>query len=216
MAHPLLKMFIDAADGRFPAPDGGVTFTGPLPGGMQAVVGFTGHAVFATPLGAADFDDLQLDGFGASLHPEVLLRLAGGGTIYGNDVTLVARGTGLDPAAQPVLTASDRWEEHPRVQFARSQRSNVQVYGDETGFVTLSSGLAERREMGVEINPEFHGSGTGRRFLDGARQLVGVDEWLFAAVAPGNARSLRSFLSQGFVPIATEILIGRPSTPEAS
>jgi hypothetical protein len=32
-------------------------------------------------------------------------------------------------------------------------------------------------------------------------------ELLFAAVAPGNARSLRSFLSRGFVPIGSEVLI---------
>jgi hypothetical protein len=30
---------------------------------------------------------------------------------------------------------------------------------------------------------------------------------VFAAVAPGNARSLRAFLSEGFVPVGSEVIV---------
>jgi hypothetical protein len=34
-----------------------------------------------------------------------------------------------------------------------------------------------------------------------------VNEPVFAAVSPGNARSLRAFLAAGFVPLGSEALI---------
>ena len=40
-----------------------------------------------------------------------------------------------------------------------------------------------------------------------AIHLVPEGELLFAAVSPGNARSLRAFLSLGFTPIGSECLI---------
>lgn len=49
----------------------------PLAGGLEAVVCLTGHAVLATGLAEADVAALAPDGFGAALHPAVLLRLAG-------------------------------------------------------------------------------------------------------------------------------------------
>jgi hypothetical protein len=47
----------------------------------------------------------------------------------------------------------------------------------------------------------------GRDLIDQALSMTPRGELLFAAVAPGNARSLRSFLSCGFVPIGSEVLI---------
>ncbi len=204
MDHPLLARFLDAAAGRFPPADGSVVFVDPLRGGLEAVVGFTGFAVIATRLDEADFADLAVDGFGAALQPEVLLRLADGGEVHSNDLTMVTTGTGPDPDALP---PTDRWDDHPRVRFARSLRSAVVVHGDETGFVTIARGLAGRTEMGVEVTAKLQGSGAGRVLIERARGLLAPDQYLFAAVAPGNARSLRSFLSQGFVPIGTEVLI---------
>ena len=94
--------------------------------------------------------------------------------------------------------------------YARARRTDVVVHGDADGFVTLASGLAGRREMSVEVVPDRHDSGTGRRLIAEARALVPVGEWLFAAVSPGNARSLRAFLSQGFVPIGSEVHLTAP------
>lgn len=212
MDHPLLLPMLEAAEGRFPPVDGAVRFVEPLTNGMEAVVGFTGHAVIATRLEADDFTDLSLDGFGSALQPETLLRLAGSGSVHSNDLTLVAPGAGPGLASgsgsdSDVLPKTDRWDDHPRVQFARSIRSNVVVHGDETGFATIATGLAGRTEIGVELVAEVQGTGAGRALIAKARRLLNPDQWLFAAVAPGNARSLRSFLSQGFVPIGTEVLI---------
>ncbi|MGH8949470.1 MAG: GNAT family N-acetyltransferase, partial [Acidimicrobiia bacterium] len=47
----------------------------------------------------------------------------------------------------------------------------------------------------------------GRDLISQALAMMPRGELLFAAVAPGNARSLRSFLSCGFVPSGSEVLI---------
>jgi hypothetical protein len=52
--HPLLASFLDAVDGRFLPADGGVTAVPALPRGLECSVAFTGHAVIATALPAAD------------------------------------------------------------------------------------------------------------------------------------------------------------------
>jgi L-amino acid N-acyltransferase YncA len=58
--------------------------------------------------------------------------------------------------------------------------------------------------MSVETSP----SGVpGRDLIEQALAIIPRGEQMFAAVAPGNARSLRSFLSCGFVPIGSEVLI---------
>ncbi len=186
----------------FPPADGQVTYVPPMERGIEAVVAFTGHAVIASRLQRADLADLSPDGFGASLAPAVLLRMGGPGCIGTIDVTVVARGTGGGS-----LPIADGWDGHSRVRRARRLRSDVVVHGDQRGLVTLGRGLAGRKEMSIEIPPGLHGSGTGRRLIAEARALVEPSEWVFAAVSPGNARSLRAFLSQGFVPIGSEVLI---------
>jgi hypothetical protein len=205
VGHPLLQYFRDAAGGRFPPVDGGVTYLPALGAGFEAVVSFTGHAVIASRLGADELADLRLDGFGAALDPRVLQRLTGSGTVGVIDVTLAGTGTGR--GGPP---ATNLWDDHARVAQARSLRDDVRVFGDERGFVTIASGLAGRVEMSIQTIDAMHDSGLGRRLIAGALGLVGAGEPLFAAVSPGNARSLRAFLSQGFVPLGSEVLI-RPS-----
>jgi hypothetical protein len=203
MTHPLLDVMLDAARGEFPPVDGAVTFLPGLPGGNRAIVALTGHAFIAADLDAGDFDGIELDGFGAALAPAAVLRVAGDGRIGVNDVTLVARGTSRGTSA-PTTTA---WDDHPRVRYARRLRSNVVVRGDERGFVTLSEGLAGRTEMSIELADPAGSSGAGRRLILDAVGGVPEDDYLFAAVSPGNARSLRSFLAAGFAPIGSEVII---------
>lgn len=205
MAHPLLRALLDAADGRFPPADGGVTALPPLDDGTSAVVSLTAHALVASHLRPGELRDLALDGYGAALAPATLLRLAAGGRIGVIDVTLCARGLGGGQ-----LPETDQWDGHERVRYARALRTDVVVHGDADGFVTIAAGLAGRREMSVELVGAAHGAGAGRRLIDETRRLVPAGEWLFAAVSPGNARSLRAFLSQGFVPIGSEVLLGSP------
>jgi len=201
--HPLLGFFSRAAAGVFPPADGGVTLVSSLAGGREAIVCFTGHAVLATRLTIDAFGELGPDGFGGALHPRVQMLMAGGGEIDGNDVTLVANGLG----GPSELTETSQSDDHPRATYARGLRANVRIYGNESGFVTLGDGLAGRRELGIEVREDLHGSGAGRHLINQARRLVASDAHVFAGVSPGNARSLRAFLSQGFVPIGSEVII---------
>ena len=116
---------------------------------------------------------------------------------------LFTRGTGT--SGLPRRTDAD---DHPRVKYARQYRSDVVVYGDERGLVTIGAGLAGRRELSVEA--DTHNRGLGTELIAEAVGLVPAGELLFAAVSPGNARSLRAFLSLGFTPIGSEALI-RPA-----
>jgi hypothetical protein len=203
MRHPLLDFLITAADGKFPPVDGGVTIVPPLAGGWECSVAFTGHAVIATSRPADEIVQRGADGFGGSMSPDVLRYLAGpDGFIGVIDVMLVTRGTGR--SVLPLRTDAD---DHPRVQYARQYRSDVKVYGDERGLITLADGLAGRRELSVEASA--HNRGWGRSLIAEAIGLVPAGELLFAAVSPGNARSLRTFLGLGFTPIGSEVLIRR-------
>lgn len=175
----------------------------PLAGGHEAIVCFTGHAVIATRLAFDELGEPAPDGYGAALHPRIQLLMADDGVVGVNDVTLVAHGLG----GRSPLTRTERWDDHPRVAHARALRSDVAVYGDESGFITIGAGLAGRNEMSVEVPEDRQNSGGGRRLLHAARQMTPRGSHLFAAVSPGNARSLRAFLSQGFVPIASEVII---------
>jgi L-amino acid N-acyltransferase YncA len=83
----------------------------------------------------------------------------------------------------------------------------VQVFGDERGLVTLARGLGGVREVSFEVTPDRRGRGDGRALLREARALVPAGEPLFAAVAPGNAASLRALLAAGFTPIGSVLLI---------
>lgn len=202
MAHPLLSVLTDAASGRFPTVDGGVTFMPPLRPGLEAVVSLTGQVFLATSMAAPDFADLPLDGFGAALNPAVLLRLAGDGGVVGVvDATLVARGTGRGgPPPRADLDA------HPRVEHARALRDEVQVFGDDRGLVTVARGLAGRTEISVETAPGQE-RGAGRSLITDTLGLVPEGEPAFAAVSPGNARSLRAFLAVGFQPVGSEVIV---------
>jgi GNAT superfamily N-acetyltransferase len=204
MHHPLLDLLTGAAEGRFPEVDGAVTVLPPLAGGWECSVAFTGHAVVATARSADEVLGQGPDGYGGSMAPDFLRWLAGPRGFVGViDAMLYTRGTGT--STLPLRTDADH---HPRVQYARQYRSDVRVYGDERGLVTIGAGLAGRRELSVEA--DTHNRGFGTALIKEAVGLVPAGELLFAAVSPGNARSLRAFLSLGFTPIGSEALI-RPA-----
>ncbi|MER6141499.1 hypothetical protein ABT174_15720 [Streptomyces sparsogenes] len=212
--HPLLALFRNAADGRFLPADGQVTTLPALPRGLECSVAFTGHAVIATALSPGEVQAQEPDGYGGSLAPDFLRYLAGqDGRIGTLDAVLVARGTSGSPRLPQRLDAED----HPRVRHARDLRTGVRVYGDERGLVTLADGLAGRREISIELDqPGISGSssGLGRSLLRDALTLVPAGEPVFAAVSPGNARSLRAFLAAGFIPLGSEVII-RPERTTA-
>ncbi|HEY8473440.1 MAG TPA: hypothetical protein VIL37_12505 [Natronosporangium sp.] len=201
--HPLLRLLLAAAEGRFPPVDGAVTILPALAAGLECSFAFTGHAVIATALPASAVREQRPDGFGGSVTPDFLRWLAGpAGAIGMLDVTLVGRGRGGGgPPARPDQA------DHPRVRHARALRTAVRVYGDERGLVTLGRGLAGRCELSIEAVPDGQGRGWGRSLLADALGLVPAGEPVFAAVSPGNARSLRAFLATGFTPIGSEVII---------
>lgn len=209
--HPLLAVQLAAAQGTFPAVDGEVEFLPALPRGIRAVLSFTGHAFVATDQDQSVFSDLSLDGFGGALQPEVLVRLGQGGYRFGHlDLILVGRGLGAGDdsavAGGSGLPLRADLDDHPRVQFARAQRERVRVFADDRGLVTLADGVAGRPELSIEVDPGRIGGGTGRALLRDALALVPAGAPIFAAVTPGNARSLRMFLASDFRPIGSQIL----------
>jgi hypothetical protein len=159
--HPLLDLYLSCAKGRFPAVDGALRVLPALDAGLEASTAFTGHAVVCTALEPRAVHARGVDAFGGSLAPPFLCWLAGeSGSIGSLDVTLVGRGRG-----QGRLPRRHDLEEHPRVRLARGQRHDVEVYGDERGLVTLSNGLAGRRELSIEVVNAEQGRGLGRALL---------------------------------------------------
>lgn len=202
-SHPLLDVLLRAAGGTWPAVDGGVDFVPPLGPGLRCVLSFTGHAYVATDQAESAFADLALDGFGRAVDPATLLRLAGpGGEVGVLDATLAGRGLGGGRLPErPDLAA------HPRVRHARRLRRDVRVYGDDRGLVTLGRGLAGRLELSIEVNAGRQGRGLGAGLLADGLALVPAGEIVFAAVSPGNVRSLKLFLAAGFTPVASEVIV---------
>ena len=204
-ANTLLTLLHAAADGRFPPVDGCVTYLAPPAAHLEAVVAFTGHAVICSRFSESDLSDLHPDGYGHASHPDVLQRMAGTERIIGVlDAILVRRAVGGNPL--PRRTDLDA---HSRVVHARSIRTNVSVYGDERGLITLGAGLAGRRELSIEVSTGGQGRGWGPTLLRDGLATAPIGELVFAAVSPGNARSLRMFLSAGFQPIGSEVILHR-------
>jgi len=202
IVHELHRVLLDAVDGRFPAVDGGVDIVAPMAGDHHAVVEFTGHSFVLTDRDRDDVRARGADGFGGASHPDLLRWLAGpDGWIGSHDAVLAARGIGGGR-----LAGRDDLDDHPRVVRSRHHRRDVDVYGDETGVVTIGRGLVDRLEVSVEVFPAGM-AGAGRRLIVEALGLVPAGEIVFAQVAPGNAASLRAFLSCGFAPIGAETLL---------
>ncbi len=226
LASPLLRALTSAANGQFPDVDGGVTF---LPAfiapdatsTLEIVMAFTGHAFVATSTDPALVLAAGADGYGMASSPAVLSLLGGANSTTGErssfgvtDATMFSRGTGapaaLGSARAAGLSLRTDLEDHHRVRHARRIRHDVVVYGDERGLVTLGIGFAGRRELSVEAAPEGQGRGWGRSLITDALALVPEGEVTFAAVAPGNARSIRAFLGVGFTIVGSETIIVRP------
>ena len=167
---------------------------------------FTGHAYLAVR------DDLvsrlpldRLDGFGGAHDPRVVAELAGTGWIDCLDALLVHPGVA---GADARLVERPDLSDHPRAQLARRMRRDVRVLGrperTDTDLVTVSVGVAGLTELGVEVGT---GRSPGRDLISAA--LASVEGPVVAAVAPGNARALRTFLATGFIPVGSVQLFER-------
>jgi RimJ/RimL family protein N-acetyltransferase len=211
--HPLTHLLMEAAAGRFPAPDGRVEVVGPPPGPSDAVVAFTAHSVIAVGLdpeevrGRLDPGDL-----GAAMSVEFLAWLAGrldtrAGML---DLVMVAPRPGLDEEL-PELVARDDLVDHPRLARSRRYRRDLRCYSDvqDRALIVVGRGLAGRWEMGIEIGPAHQEAGLGRALARSTARLALDGEPLFAQITPGNARSIRAFLAAGYRPIGSEVVLLR-------
>ncbi|MGN6688955.1 MAG: hypothetical protein ACTHK1_15650 [Actinomycetales bacterium] len=211
VAHPLARILTDASRGAYPPADGAWQRLPPWRPGVEGIVALTGHAYLAVGDDVADgvLEALPIDGFGGAHDPRVILTLCGDGWMDSLDV-LVA-GSGI-PAAEPLVARPDL-ADHPRVRYAAALRDDVIPYSiatgleREAGVVIVSRGIGGLREVSVEVTQRF--TGLGRRLLSAARGLWPEDEIAVAAVAPGNAASLRAFLAAGFAPIGS-VQVYRP------
>lgn len=138
--HRLAHLLRAAAEGEFPPATGGVEVVSRCPPGkVEWVVAFTGHAVVATDRSHEEVLARGPDGYGAALSPAFLLWLAGeGGHVGCQDAVLVGRDEGGPDRG---LSRRHDLDDHARVEHARALRSDVRVYGDDTGFVTWGVGL---------------------------------------------------------------------------
>jgi hypothetical protein len=88
-------------------------------------------------------------------------------------------------------------------------RCDVRVHRDERDLISLAKDLAGRDEISIESPEATFVKGGGRSLLRDVLAAWPEGQPLFAAVSPGNARSLRAFLTSGFRPVVSEVLIDR-------
>jgi hypothetical protein len=157
----------------------------------------------ATELPADQVLDCGIDGFGSALDPGFVSWLAGpGGWLDCLDVLVTALGTGAGgPPRRDDLSG------HRRARHARQVRGEVAVHADERGLVTVGAGIGGLAEIGIEVAEAMRNRGVGRSLVADALGLVPPGEPVLAAVAPGNAASLRVFLAAGFRPLGAVHLV---------
>lgn len=221
----------EAAAGRPPAADGGVTVLPRAAGGaVAAVVGFTAHNVVAAdvdpdwvravlPAGdlaapmSARFVGALADLVGAEPDAFDSVMVAPGRPVPGPLGSPGAGGSGVGAPAgvveAPVLGRLVEVEAagHGRVVRAERYRTGVRAYAAGGGLVIVGRGLAGRWEVAVEVEPAYRGRGVGRALVAAAPALVPPGETLWAQVSPANVASLRAFLAAGYRPVAAEILL---------
>lgn len=201
------EILTEAAQGRFPPPDGDVTVL-PQPSERDAgVLGFTAHAVIFTD---ADPDwvkgQLTKGDLAAPLSAAFLHALATATNRKAGSLDILCVAESLPGQAPAELTAQPA-STHSRVLRALNYRDEVQTWRADGGIVLIGRGVAGRLETAIEVDEDRRGRGLGRRLAVAARHLVPPETSLWAQIAPGNAASVRAFLAAGFVPVGAEVLL---------
>jgi hypothetical protein len=210
MVHPLAVLLDEAAHGRFPDPDGSVRVLPPLPGGLDALVSFTGTFAVAGALSPAEVAERVPHGdLSVPMSAAFVQWVAGrlGARAATLDAVLVAVSAGGPPTE--LVEVAPR--EHPRVRRALRYRRDVRAYetADRSGVVVLGRGITGRWEIGFEVAEPARGAGLGRTLAARGVRLLPEGTPVWAQVAPGNAASLRAVLGAGFRPVGAEVLFVR-------
>lgn len=225
--HAIAQMILEAAAGRFPVPDGAWRRVAPWRPGLEAVVAFTGHAVFCLEGDVEDaaLETLGADGLGGAHAPHLAAVLTGPeGRVDSLDVVLVHEPgaafavpgrPGEEDSHGPVLVDRPDLAGEPRAQYAARRRDDLTVYGypdpARTAVAVVGRGIGGLRELSYELEPDRRGRGEGAALVRGALRAAGTGTPLLTCVAPGNVASLRLLLACGFAPIASVQLMRRQS-----
>jgi len=207
--HPVARLIAAAAAGRFPDPDGGWRRVPPWRPGLEAILAFTGHAVFALRPDIPDrlLVSLGADGFGGAHDPRLITALAGAdGWIDSLDMLMATRGTGR-PGVAPRLIDRPDLATHPRARLAAGIRDHPRLMGypdpHRSALAVVGRGIAGLTEVSFELEPSRRGAGGGAELARDALSAIPAGQLAVAAVAPGNAASVRALLSAGFVPLGS-------------
>ncbi|MCX5423800.1 GNAT family N-acetyltransferase [Streptomyces sp. NBC_00078] len=204
-----LRDILDAAArGVFPPEDGRTTVVPQACDRDAGVLAFTAHAVVFTDedprwihetLRAVDCDELA-----APLHPRFLAAFMERTGRGAETVDAMLVGSPL-PGEPPLALREIEDAGHSRVVYARGRRDEVRAWTAKGGVLVTGRGIGGRLEVSVEVDGPVRHRGLGRLLVTAARHLV--TEPLWAQVAPGNARSMRTFQAAGYRPVGAEALL---------
>jgi RimJ/RimL family protein N-acetyltransferase len=211
MVHPLAILLDDVAHGRFPEPDGEVHVLPPLPGGLDALIAFTGTFALTGVVTQAEVDARVPRGeFTIPMSAEFVQWIAGRlpARPETQDIVFAAVSPGPDETTELIEVAESS---HPRVERAARYRSDVRVYetADRRGVVVLGRGITRRWEIAYEVDADARNAGVGRALATSALRLLPKGTPVWAQVAPGNTASVRAMIGAGFKPVGAEILFVR-------
>jgi GNAT superfamily N-acetyltransferase len=179
--------------------------------GRAAVVSFPGFIVVAADVERAWVESWMGDGdFARPTGPPFLSALEELLRVEADALDAVVLADPL-PGEPPLELTPLTDKTHPRVRRALRYRAEVQVWTSEQGVLVLGRGLAGRWEAAIEVTPAARNKGHGRALATAARHLAPEDRPVWAQIAPGNASSLRAFLSAGYHLIGSEVLLIPPA-----
>jgi L-amino acid N-acyltransferase YncA len=78
-----------------------------------------------------------------------------------------------------------------------------------SALAVVGRGIAGLTEVSFELEPSRRGAGGGAELARDALSAIPAGQLAVAAVAPGNAASVRALLSAGFVPLGSLQLFRR-------
>jgi len=125
-------------------------------------------------------------------------------------MVMAGRGSG-QPGRPPRLADRPDLATHPRAAFAARTRDQPRPLGypGRGALAVISRGIGGLTELSFELEPERRGQGGGAELVRDALDMVPAGELVVAAVAPGNAASVRALLAAGFIPLGAVQLFRR-------
>src|SRR5436190_2773985 len=157
--HPVAELITAAAGGRFPDADGGWRRVPPWRPGLEAILSFTGHAIFAIrpDIPGRLLVALGADGLGGAHDPRLITALAGPDDwIDSLDILMAIRGTGRAGVAPRLIERPDL-ATHPRAKFAAGIRDHPRLLGypdpHRSALAVVSRGIAGLTEVSFELEP---------------------------------------------------------------